>query len=329
VRDHPERCARQIQLTLSSERELASELERARQLRYGEILPADGAGALSGPDILELERLEHENRASIARLVQELDATNRAFVDRKREGDLTGRVALAISTVAIVAIVAVVVAAGISLRSGGVLPGINPGPGPEVVADSSRPAPEVELGGNGALSPTPTPVDHRPPDSGTREQGNGGSASEGSVKDPATPPPAHVSVPASDEASPSPAAQVAAVDPSPDLPEEEPRVSAREAHHVVGSVATVCGLVHSVTMPQVGGYPTYLNFEEAHPNQPFAVVIWASDRRVFPLPIREMYTRQQICVRGEIRDHEGTPQMTLRSPDAVQKVGGATPSGRR
>lgn len=99
----------------------------------------------------------------------------------------------------------------------------------------------------------------------------------------------------------------------------EVTTSASEAGEHQGKYAEVCGEVISVqTIKQIGGEPTFINFEENYPNQHFTGVIWGEDRLAWDSYPEDLYTNRQICVEGFIQMHEGTPQIRINSPGQVR-----------
>ncbi len=98
------------------------------------------------------------------------------------------------------------------------------------------------------------------------------------------------------------------------------RVNAFEASDHIGITAEVCGRVASaeyVTM--VVGDPTFLNLEQPHPDQPFTAIIWGEDRHHWQTPPDQLYNNREICVTGQIENHEGTPQIRVTSPEQIRE----------
>ena len=99
----------------------------------------------------------------------------------------------------------------------------------------------------------------------------------------------------------------------------EVTTTASEAIHHQGKYAEVCGEAVSVQLiRQIGGEPTFINFEEDYPNQYFTGVIWGEDRLAWHSSPEDLYTNRNICVEGVIRMHEGTPQIRISSPEQVR-----------
>ena len=93
-------------------------------------------------------------------------------------------------------------------------------------------------------------------------------------------------------------------------------ISAEEANQYIGDLAEVCGTAVSADFAEhIGGEPTFINFEEPHPNQLFTVVIWGNDRPSWSHPPEELYANREVCVSGRVRMHDGTPQIVADSPD--------------
>lgn len=95
-------------------------------------------------------------------------------------------------------------------------------------------------------------------------------------------------------------------------------LSAENAAEHIGSRALVCGTVAEVTHARgLGGAPTFINLERPHPDQPFTAVIWGEDRRQWRTSPEARYTNQDVCVRGTLRLHEGTPQIIVSRPNQI------------
>lgn len=104
----------------------------------------------------------------------------------------------------------------------------------------------------------------------------------------------------------------------PGVPEDAPTHSALEADEHLGEAARVCGtVVDAAHVPGIGGAPTFLNFEEPHPDAAFTVVIWNEARARFDVAPEAAFRGRRICVSGRIREHEGRPQIVLEDPSQI------------
>ncbi len=78
----------------------------------------------------------------------------------------------------------------------------------------------------------------------------------------------------------------------------------------------VVGAVHA---ERTSGQPTFLNLGRDHPDPDrFTVVIWNDVRAQFDQPPEMLFENREICVAGEIQMHEGSPQIELDGPGAIQ-----------
>jgi len=106
--------------------------------------------------------------------------------------------------------------------------------------------------------------------------------------------------------------------PEPSQMEPEIQISAFEAGDYIGTVAEVCGVVESADyVRSIDGEPTFLNLGRAYPNQPFTAVIWGNDRRKWSTAPEIQYLHREICIIGEIDEHEGIPQIRVTDPGQV------------
>jgi hypothetical protein len=93
-----------------------------------------------------------------------------------------------------------------------------------------------------------------------------------------------------------------------------------EAGDFAGEVVTVRGPVVGVAyLPDVGGQPTFLNIGRDHPDpERFTVVIWGDQRAGFPDRPEVLFAGREVCIAGEIRIHEGSPQIELAGTGAIE-----------
>ena len=97
------------------------------------------------------------------------------------------------------------------------------------------------------------------------------------------------------------------------------RITPAEVAKYVGKDATVCGKVVSTAYAsQAVGRPTFLNFEQPYPKQPFNIVIWGAERNNFSPPPEKAYAGKKICVTGEIRKfRDEPPRIVVTKPSQI------------
>ena len=97
-----------------------------------------------------------------------------------------------------------------------------------------------------------------------------------------------------------------------------------EAGEVVGQVSAIVGpVVAATTVEEVGGAPMFLNLGNAHPaSERFDVVIYEDVRERFDTS-PEAFEGRDICVRGEVRERDGVPQIVLRGPPWLSEHDGS------
>ena len=88
----------------------------------------------------------------------------------------------------------------------------------------------------------------------------------------------------------------------------------------VGSQETIRGPVAGARyVEDASGQPTFLNLGRDFPDPDrFTVVIWNDVRIQFDQDPEMLFDGQEICVAGEIAMHEGSPQIVLDGPGAIQ-----------
>lgn len=98
------------------------------------------------------------------------------------------------------------------------------------------------------------------------------------------------------------------------------RVDWTEAGRYVGENRTVCGPVAGARFAKDSrGQPTFLNVGEDYPSpKRFVVLIWGDDRPNFPFEPESYYEGKTICATGEIQEYQGSYEVEIRSPNAVE-----------
>lgn len=98
------------------------------------------------------------------------------------------------------------------------------------------------------------------------------------------------------------------------------RVEWTEAGRYVGENRTVCGPVAGTHFAEDSrGQPTFLNLGEDYPSpKRFVVLIWGDNRPDFPFEPESYYEGKTICATGDIQEYQGSYEVEIRSPDAVE-----------
>ena len=76
-----------------------------------------------------------------------------------------------------------------------------------------------------------------------------------------------------------------------------------------GKKVTICGKVVSTKLSKNGH--TFLNLDQAFPNQIFSATIWKSNSIHFSFPTHIKLKDKYVCLEGKITDNKGTPTMDL------------------
>ena len=98
-------------------------------------------------------------------------------------------------------------------------------------------------------------------------------------------------------------------------------ISPKKAINHVGEYKTVKGLVASAKyLSRVKGRPTFLNLDEAYPNQVFTVVIWGDTRDQFEEDPEYFYRGKNITVSGIIIEYKGIAEIIVSDPDQINLV---------
>ena len=89
----------------------------------------------------------------------------------------------------------------------------------------------------------------------------------------------------------------------------------------IGEYKTVKGLVASAKyLSRVKGRPTFLNLDEAYPNQVFTVVIWGDTRDQFEVDPEYFYRGKNITVSGIIIEYKGIAEIIVSDVEQIHLV---------
>ena len=82
----------------------------------------------------------------------------------------------------------------------------------------------------------------------------------------------------------------------------------------------VCGIVASANYAKrERGQPTFLNLDRPFPDHIFTVLIWGSTRHLFSYR-PETLNGKNICVRGNIEEYKGKPQIEVYKPSQIRLI---------
>ena len=85
-----------------------------------------------------------------------------------------------------------------------------------------------------------------------------------------------------------------------------------------GKKVTICGKVVSTKLSKNGH--TFLNLDQAFPNQIFSATIWKSNSIHFSFPTHIKLKDKYVCLEGKITDNKGTPTMDLTNEKNISYV---------
>lgn len=108
--------------------------------------------------------------------------------------------------------------------------------------------------------------------------------------------------------------KVDSLPPAPPILLERGQVSVLNAKHYIGQKCTVCGTVVATRYnANSKTQATYLNLDYVFPNQKFTAVIYGQDRPNFSYLPEIWLKNKQICVRGEVEQFNGVPQIVVKN----------------
>ena len=85
-----------------------------------------------------------------------------------------------------------------------------------------------------------------------------------------------------------------------------------------GKNVTICGKVVSTKLSKNGH--TFLNLDQAFPNQIFSVTIWKSNNVNFSFQPHIKLNDKYVCFDGKITDNKGTPTMDLKNEKSLSYI---------
>lgn len=98
-------------------------------------------------------------------------------------------------------------------------------------------------------------------------------------------------------------------------------ISPFEANKHIGKIVEVCGtVVTAYHDEEVPNSPTYLNLDEAYPNQIFTIFIPGSARNKFDTPPDSIFLNKKVCVIGLVKEYNNKPEMVVNNPTQIRIV---------
>ena len=85
-----------------------------------------------------------------------------------------------------------------------------------------------------------------------------------------------------------------------------------------GKKVTICGKVVSTKLSKNGH--TFLNLDQAFPNQIFSATIWKSNSIHFSFPPHIKLKDKYVCLEGKVTDNKGTPTMDLTNEKNISYI---------
>lgn len=109
------------------------------------------------------------------------------------------------------------------------------------------------------------------------------------------------------------------------IPSSAQSISSLQANQHVGEYSTVCGtVVGKHFAAQAHGQPTFIDFEQRYPRQPFTAVVWRSDL----VQVGQLPEKGSVCVSGTIELYHGRPEIVLHNASDWQRSSGTLSNAR-
>ena len=103
---------------------------------------------------------------------------------------------------------------------------------------------------------------------------------------------------------------------APSLPQNTFNTSQAKIHMDTGREISVCGTVVSTKLSKKGN--VFLNLDKKFPNQVFSVTIWKDQLVNFSYLPHEELMGKQICVKGVVKNFNGTPSMNVEREEQIR-----------
>lgn len=103
---------------------------------------------------------------------------------------------------------------------------------------------------------------------------------------------------------------------APSLPQNNFNTTQSKLHMDTGREISVCGTVVSTKLSKKGN--VFLNLDKKFPNQVFSITIWKDDLVNFSYLPHEELMGKQICVKGVVKNFNGTPSMNINREEQIR-----------
>ena len=103
---------------------------------------------------------------------------------------------------------------------------------------------------------------------------------------------------------------------APSLPQNTFNTTQAKIHMDTGREISVCGTVVSTKLSKKGN--VFLNLDKKFPNQVFSVTIWKDQLVNFSYLPHEELMGKQICVKGIVKNFNGTPSMNVEREEQIR-----------
>jgi DNA/RNA endonuclease YhcR with UshA esterase domain len=93
-------------------------------------------------------------------------------------------------------------------------------------------------------------------------------------------------------------------------------ITAEEASKNIGKAVTICGKIFGGRYFESSD-KTLLNMGGAFPNHLITLVISGDSRKKFSFKPEEFFTNKQVCVKGEIKEYKGKPELHITDVEQI------------
>jgi micrococcal nuclease len=93
-------------------------------------------------------------------------------------------------------------------------------------------------------------------------------------------------------------------------------ITAEEASKNIGKTVTICGKIFGGRYFESND-KTLLNMGGAFPNHLITLVIDGTSRKKFSFKPEELYTNKHVCVKGEIKEYRGKPELHITEVEQI------------
>ena len=88
-------------------------------------------------------------------------------------------------------------------------------------------------------------------------------------------------------------------------------IDVKEAANNIGKKVTVCSRIVAIRATST---ITQISLSEKFPNSPYTIIVFAKSYSKFTMSLEDLLKDKNVCVKGNIQDYKGKPQIIVEDP---------------